>query len=106
MLFAGLIFSFAFSTLFESDVGDIDKTEYTQNVDVDTATQVAELTSVKNLLFAKHSKEFVTFKSKDSPDLEIYPSSFIKQPTLRALNKTTQILFYETQHGSAGGLPA
>jgi len=107
VLFTGLVLIFALNTLFESDVGDKQKLEYTQSVDVETvAVEVTEITSVRSLLFENYSKEFLIFKNKDLPDIEDLMYLKIQNPTNRTLNKNMPIIFYKTQHGSAGGLSA
>ncbi len=106
VLFTGLVLVFALNTLFESDVGDKQKSEYTQSVDVETVA--IEVTSIRNLLFENsyRYREFLTFENKGMPDVEDLTYLKIQNYKDKKLNKNIPIIFYKTQHGSAGGLSA
>ena len=108
ILLLGLVFNFSFAnTLFENDVGDKDKMEYTQISDVFTATlQITEITSFRSLLFEQNFKEFIVYQNKDLPDLEAESYLILRQSENMTIGKTTQIIFYKSITGSAGGLPS
>lgn len=110
VLLLGLVFNFSFAnTLFENDVGNKEKMEYTQISDVFTATlQIAETTSIRSLLFEQNftEKEFIIYQNKDLPDLEAEYYLILRQSENRTIDKITQIIFYKSITGSAGGLPS
>lgn len=97
----------SFADTFENDVGDKDKIEYTQNLDVMTAAlNVVETPLFSNQLFVNEISNNFILLCNDSGEEEIVDCMILKLPDIdRTQNDYKNITYYNYKTGSAGGLP-